>query len=187
MTSKGTLPVPFRPRLRGHFDGRVCEWWGVGILRFWECDVLTGHALRVMELMSILQEDFWLPRSGPMPRPKSIAEAVEVLRREAFPAPGVSQVRFHAREFTSICPRSGQPDFGEVIIEYAPDKLCLESKSLKFYLWAFREEAGYAEGLAARIADDLYEVLQPRWVRVIVRQYPRGGIEIEAEAVRPNP
>jgi 7-cyano-7-deazaguanine reductase len=140
-----------------------------------------------MEPMSILQEDFWLPRSGPMPRPKSIAEAVEVLRREAFPAPGVSQVRFHAREFTSICPRSGQPDFGEVIIEYAPDKLCLESKSLKFYLWAFREEAGYAEGLAARIADDLYEVLQPRWVRVIVRQYPRGGIEIEAEAVRPNP
>lgn len=119
-----------------------------------------------------------------MPRPRSIAEAVEVLKHEAFPAPAVSRVRFHAREFTAICPRSGQPDFGEVIIEYIPHQLCLESKALKFYLWAFREEGAYAESLAARIADDIVEAIHPRYVRVMVRQYPRGGIEIEAEAER---
>lgn len=131
-----------------------------------------------------MPENYWLPRSGPMPRPRSLAEAVEVLKHEAFPAPGVSKVRFHAREFTAICPRSGQPDFGEVMIEYIPNQLCLESKALKFYLWAYRDEGAYAESLAARIADDIVAAIQPRYVRVVVRQYPRGGIEIEAEAER---
>lgn len=119
-----------------------------------------------------------------MPRPRSVEEAVEVLKHEAFPAPQVSKVRLHAREFTAICPRSGQPDFGEVIIEYVPNQLCIESKALKFYLWAFREEGAYAESLAGRIADDIVNAINPRYVRVIVRQYPRGGIEIEAEAER---
>lgn len=128
--------------------------------------------------------DFWLPRSGPMPRPESIEQAVEVLKREAFPAPKVSRVQLHATEFTTLCPRSGQPDFGEVLVEYVPDQRCLESKSLKFYLWAFRDYPTFAEGLAERIADDLQSVLQAKHLRVIVKQYPRGAIGIEVEAER---
>jgi len=128
--------------------------------------------------------DFWLPRSGPMPRPESIEQAVEVMKREAFPAPAVSRVRLHATEFTTVCPRSGQPDFGEVSVEYVPDKLCLESKSFKFYLWSFREYPTFAEGLAERIADDLQSILQANYLKVVVKQYPRGAIGIEVEAER---
>jgi 7-cyano-7-deazaguanine reductase len=128
--------------------------------------------------------DFWLPRSGPMPRPESIEQAVEVMRREAFPAPNVSRVQLHATEFTTLCPRSGQPDFGEVLVEYVPHELCIESKSFKFYLWAFRDYPTFAEGLAERIADDLQSVLQAKHLRVIIKQYPRGAIEIEVEAER---
>jgi len=128
--------------------------------------------------------DYYLPRSGPMPRPKNVAEAIEAMRQEAFPAPAVQRVRLHAKEFTAVCPRTGQPDFGEVIVEYEPNQLCLESKAFKFYLWAFRDEGAYCESLAARIADDLFEVLKPRFLRVVVKQYARGGIELEAEAIR---
>lgn len=119
-----------------------------------------------------------------MPRPESIEQAVEVMKREAFPAPSVSRVRLHATEFTTVCPRSGQPDFGEVSVEYVPDRLCLESKSFKFYLWAFREYPTFAEGLAERIADDLQSVLQATYLKVAVKQYPRGAIGIEVEAER---
>lgn len=128
--------------------------------------------------------DYYLPRSGPMPRPKSVEEAIQAIKQEAFPAPSVQRVRLHAKEFTAVCPRTGQPDFGEVIVEYEPNRLCLESKAFKFYLWAFRDEGAYCESLAARIADDLSEALQPRFLRVVVKQYARGGIELEAEAVR---
>lgn len=130
------------------------------------------------------QPDLWLPRSGPMPRPESVEQAVEILIKEAFPAPKVSKVRFHATEFTALCPRSGQPDFGEIIIEYVPNERCIESKSLKFYLWAFREMPAFAEGLAERIADDIERAIQPRYLRVIVKQFPRGAIGLEVEAER---
>jgi 7-cyano-7-deazaguanine reductase len=132
----------------------------------------------------MVERNYYLPRSGPMPRPKDLAEAVDALRQEAFPAPAVKRVTLHAKEFTAICPRTGQPDFGEVIVEYEPNQLCLESKAFKFYLWAFREQGAYCESLAARIAGDLFEVLQPRYLRVVVKQYSRGGIELEAEALR---
>lgn len=128
--------------------------------------------------------DFWLPRSGPMPRPESVEQAVAVLKREAFPAPNISRVQLHATEFTTLCPRSGQPDFGEVLVEYVPSELCIESKSFKFYLWAFRDYPTFAEGLAERIADDLQSVLQAKQLRVVVKQYPRGAIGIEVEAER---
>jgi 7-cyano-7-deazaguanine reductase len=111
----------------------------------------------------MIERNYYLPRSGPMPRPKDLAEAVEALRQEAFPAPAVKRVILHAKEFTAICPRTGQPDFGEVTVEYEPNQLCLESKAFKFYLWAFRDEGAYCESLAARIADDLFEVLKPRF------------------------
>jgi 7-cyano-7-deazaguanine reductase len=125
-----------------------------------------------------------LPRTGPLPRPTTPAAAREQLRAEAFPAPRVQSVTLTATEFTSICPRTGQPDFGSVVIEYSPGERCLESKALKFYLWSFRDEGAFCESLAARIADDLVYAIAPRSVRVEVRQNVRGGIAIVATAVR---
>ena len=127
-----------------------------------------------------------LPASGPLPRPESIEQAREVLKAEAFPAPDVQVITLEATEFTSICPRTGQPDFGEVSIEYVPNQHCLESKALKYYLWAYRNEGAFCETLAARIADDIVYAIEPKAVRVEVHQNVRGGIRIVAAAGRPT-
>jgi 7-cyano-7-deazaguanine reductase len=125
-----------------------------------------------------------LPRSNPMPRPSSPDEGREVLRGEAIPAPDVQRVVLRALEFTSLCPRTGQPDFGRVTIDYQPANLCLESKALKFYLWSFRDVGEFCETLAARIADDVVFAIEPKEVRVEVEQNVRGGIEIVATSLR---
>jgi len=127
-----------------------------------------------------------LPASGPLYQPESLEQAREVLKAESFPAPDVQVVTLDATEFTSICPRTGQPDFGEVSIEYVPDERCLESKALKFYLWAYRNEGAFCETLAARIADDIVYAIEPKAVRVEVHQNIRGGIRIVAVAGRPT-
>ena len=134
--------------------------------------------------MSAQESRLPLPRTGPLPRPRSPDEAREYLKTEAFPAPNVQAVTLEATEFTSICPRTGQPDFGTVTIEYTPQKRCVESKSLKFYLWSYRDEGAFCESLAARIADDLVYAIEPSWVRVRVNQNVRGGIAIVAHAER---
>lgn len=131
-----------------------------------------------------MPDDNTLPRKGPLPEPQSIEEAREQLAREAFPAPDVQLVVMNAEEFTAICPRSGQPDFGTVSIEYVPGDKCLESKALKYYLWAYRNEGAFCESLAARIADDVASAIAPAWVQVEVRQNVRGGISIVALAER---
>lgn len=125
-----------------------------------------------------------LPKRGPLPRPTDPSEARELLKREAFPAPDVQMVTLEAVEFTAICPRTGQPDFGSVEIEYTPRESCLESKALKYYLWSYRDEGAFCEALAARIADDVVFAIEPAWVRVEVRQSVRGGIAIVAAAER---
>lgn len=124
------------------------------------------------------------PSSGPLPRPKDPEEGRDVLRSEAIPAPDTQRVLLRALEFTSICPRSGQPDFGRVTIDYRPRELCLESKALKYYLWSYRDIGEYCESLAARIASDVMFAIEPHWVRVEVEQNVRGGIEIVATAER---
>jgi 7-cyano-7-deazaguanine reductase len=102
---------------------------------------------------------------------------------DTFPTPaGVTYVKFESDELTSFCPVTGQPDFSRVIIEFSPDKFCIESKSLKLYLWSFREEAIFAEGLAGRIADDIFTVTSARWVKVTIIQNIRGGIQLTAVA-----
>ena len=93
-----------------------------------------------------------IPASGPLPVPSTPDEARLALKAEAFEAPNVQTVRLVTMEFTSLCPRTGQPDHGSVNIEYVPDQLCLESKSLKYYLWSYRNEGEFCEGLSARIA-----------------------------------
>ena len=128
-----------------------------------------------------------LPRSGPLPRPESPEEAREVLKAEAFDAPDVQQVTMESHEFTSLCPKTGQPDFGTVTIEYTPAHRCLESKAVKYYLWSFRDQGAFCEALAARIADDVVYAIQPWSVKVSVTQTPRGGIGLVATALRTRP
>jgi len=125
-----------------------------------------------------------LPASGPLPKPENPREAREVLKAEAFPAPNVQLVTMTGTEFTSICPKTGQPDFGTVIIEYAPRALCIESKSLKYYLWSYRNEGAFCEALAAQIADDVVYAIKPKSLTVRVTQNVRGGIALVAEASR---
>ena len=88
-------------------------------------------------------------------------------------------ITIRAPEFTSVCPRTGQPDFGEIIIEYCPDKFCIELKSLKFYLQSYRNKGIFYESLTNDILDDLSESCQPRYMKVISRFTPRGGITTE--------
>ncbi len=125
-----------------------------------------------------------LPAAGPLPKPETPREAREVLKAEAFPAPNVQLVTMTGTEFTSICPKTGQPDFGTVIIEYAPRELCIESKSLKYYLWSYRNEGAFCEALAAQIADDVVYAIKPKSLTVRVTQNVRGGIALVAEASR---
>jgi len=117
-------------------------------------------------------------------RPENPREAREVLKAEAFAAPNTQLVTLTGTEFTSLCPKTGQPDFGTVTIEYEPAKLCIESKALKYYLWSYRNEGAFCEALAAQIADDVVYAIKPKSVKVWVTQNVRGGIAIVAEASR---
>lgn len=90
-------------------------------------------------------------------------------------------------EFTSLCPITGQPDFGRIAIDYAPARRCIESKSLKLYLGAFRGVGAFYEETVNRILDDLVKSCRPRRARVIGVFNPRGGIAITVTAAYPPP
>ena len=79
-------------------------------------------------------------------------------------------------EFTSVCPKTGQPDFATLILDYIPDKTCVELKSLKLYMWSFREEGHFHEDVTNRILDDLVKATKPRFMRLTAKFYVRGGI-----------
>jgi 7-cyano-7-deazaguanine reductase len=101
---------------------------------------------------------------------------------ETFPNPGVSQVEMTSDELVAVCPITGQPDLYVAVIEYSPDALCLESKSLKLYLNGYRDEGHFCEALAVKIRDDIAQALQLSGDRVLVtlEQKARGGITITA-------
>jgi len=102
---------------------------------------------------------------------------------EVFSAPAnVTTVRFTTDELQSMCPVTHQPDIAHVVIEYAPDQWCIESKSLKLYLWGFRDRAVFAEALTAEIAAEVMTTAAPKEVTVTLTQRPRGGIEVQAVA-----
>lgn len=88
-------------------------------------------------------------------------------------------VRFTAPEFTSICPGTAQPDFAHLVIDYAPNRWIVESKSLKVYLMSFRNHGAFHEDCTVRIGKDLVGVLKPRWFRIGGYWFPRGGIPID--------
>lgn len=88
-------------------------------------------------------------------------------------------VRFTAPEFTSICPVTGQPDFAHLVIDYVPETLLIESKSLKLYLGSFRNHGAFHEDCTVAIAKRLIDAMTPRWLRIGGYWYPRGGIPID--------
>jgi 7-cyano-7-deazaguanine reductase len=106
---------------------------------------------------------------------------------ETFPAPKhVTRVTFTSDELTTFCPVTHQPDFNTIKIEYQPAQKCVESKSLKLYLWSYRDECAFCEALAAQIAQDLFAVTEAHWCRVTITQNVRGGIVTEAVAELPD-
>jgi len=115
----------------------------------------------------------------------TVRHPVDALECFPSPSPSVARVRFSTDEVTSMCPVTGQPDFSRVEIDYEPDELCVESKSLKLYLWGFRDQQVFAEGLAATIAAEVQRAAAPRSVTVVVTQTVRGGIVTEATARLP--
>ncbi|HUL59580.1 MAG TPA: preQ(1) synthase [Anaeromyxobacteraceae bacterium] len=86
------------------------------------------------------------------------------------------EVSFECPEFTCLCPMTGQPDFATVRIRYLPAQRCVELKSLKLYLWSFRDEGHFHEAVTNRICDDLVKLLDPRWIEVVGDFRVRGGI-----------
>jgi 7-cyano-7-deazaguanine reductase len=79
-------------------------------------------------------------------------------------------------EFTCLCPRTGQPDFATLLLDYVPDRLCVELKSLKLYIWSYRNEGAFHEAVTNRILDDLAAATRPRLMRLTARFFVRGGI-----------
>lgn len=107
---------------------------------------------------------------------------------ETFPNPQPGreyEVRFECPEFTCLCPKTGQPDFATIHIRYTPGELCVELKSLKLYLWSFRDEGHFHEAVTNRILADLVALLAPRRMSVEGDFLVRGGIHTVVEARHP--
>jgi 7-cyano-7-deazaguanine reductase len=103
------------------------------------------------------------------------------------PRPGRDyEICFETAEFTCLCPMTGQPDFATIKITYVPDQLCVELKSLKLYLWSFRNEGAFHEAVTNRILDDLVAALKPRRAEVIGDFLIRGGIHTVVVARHPD-
>jgi 7-cyano-7-deazaguanine reductase len=111
------------------------------------------------------------------------SEPDKILETFPNPEPGREyEVRFTCPEFTCVCPRTGQPDFATVRISYAPDQTCVELKSLKLYLWSYRDEGHYHEAVTNRILTDLVQATRPRWMEVEGDFLVRGGIHTVVRA-----
>jgi 7-cyano-7-deazaguanine reductase len=98
------------------------------------------------------------------------------------------RIHMEIPEFTCLCPKTGQPDFATLILDYVPDKLCVELKSLKLYVWSYRNEGAFHEAVTNRILDDLVAATKPRFMRLTARFYVRGGIftTVIAEHMKPG-
>lgn len=98
---------------------------------------------------------------------------------ETFPNPDSSRdylIHMEIPEFTCLCPKTGQPDFATLSLDYIPDSRCVELKSLKLYIWSYRDRGAYHEAVTNRILDDLAAATRPRFMRLTARFYVRGGI-----------
>ncbi|MDH3236266.1 MAG: preQ(1) synthase [Alphaproteobacteria bacterium] len=128
--------------------------------------------------MTDIDQDRLTVLGQPVDQPASPDEAV--LDTVANPREGTDYlVRFTAPEFTSLCPVTGQPDFAHLVIDYVPDRLIVESKSLKLFLGSYRNHGAFHEDCTLEIAERLIDVTTPKWLRIGGYWYPRGGIPID--------
>jgi 7-cyano-7-deazaguanine reductase len=98
---------------------------------------------------------------------------------ETFENPNTTRdfhIHMEIPEFTCLCPKTGQPDFAVISLDYIPDQACVELKSLKLYMWSFRDEGCFHEAVTNRILDDLVATTQPKFMRVTAKFYVRGGV-----------
>jgi 7-cyano-7-deazaguanine reductase len=119
----------------------------------------------------------------------STAQPTKML--ETFPNPKPERnyhIHMEIPEFTCLCPKTGQPDFATLILDYIADQRCVELKSLKLYIWSFRNEGHFHEDVSNRILDDLVTATQPRFMRLTAKFYVRGGIftNVVTEFQKPN-
>ena len=120
--------------------------------------------------------------------PRPDIQPTDVALLEVFPNPSPARdytIEIDAPEFTSVCPKTGQPDYGTICISYVPADYCVELKSLKFYLQQYRNQGIFYEALTNRILDDLVRACQPRRMTVASRWNPRGGISTNVIASYP--
>ena len=104
-------------------------------------------------------------------------QATKTLETFANPNPDRDyHIHMEIPEFTCLCPKTGQPDFATLFLDYIPDLRCVELKSLKLYIWSFREEGHFHEDVSNRILDDLIRAAEPRFMRLTAKFYVRGGI-----------
>jgi 7-cyano-7-deazaguanine reductase len=96
-------------------------------------------------------------------------------------------IRMQIPEFTCLCPKTGQPDFATLELEYVPDRRCVELKSLKLYIWSFRDRGAFHEAVTNEIADHLAQVMDPRFLRLTARFNVRGGIHTSVVVERRQP
>jgi 7-cyano-7-deazaguanine reductase len=116
--------------------------------------------------------------------------ATPTTQLETFTNPEVARdytIRLHIPEFTCLCPRTGQPDFATLDLEYVPDRRCVELKSLKLYIWSFRDRGAFHEAVTNEIANHLDAALAPRYLRLTARFNVRGGIVTTIVAERRQP
>src|SRR6056297_2773818 len=109
---------------------------------------------------------------------------------ETFPNPEPGRdytIRMDLPEFTCVCPLTGQPDFAQLRLEYVPAEHCVELKSLKLYLWSYRDQGAFHEAVTNRIASDLISALKPRFLRLRAKFNVRGGIYTEVVAEHRDP
>ena len=105
------------------------------------------------------------------------SQASKKLESFKNPAPDRDyEIAFDCPEFTCLCPMTGQPDFATFTIDYIPDATCIELKSLKLYMWSYRNEGAFHEAVTNRILDDLVDASRPRFMRIAAKWYVRGGI-----------
>ena len=117
------------------------------------------------------------------PETKQVNHPITADQLETFDAPeGLFVERFEIPEFTSLCPKTGQPDFANMVLWYQPDKKCVELKALKMWMWSFRDVGAYHEKLTADICRDLAKKLAPKWLLIEGNFWVRGGVHTVVHA-----
>jgi 7-cyano-7-deazaguanine reductase len=127
-----------------------------------------------------------MPQATPTMPPSQPSRELETFEN---PRPEADYtIRIRVPEFTCLCPKTGQPDFATLHLEYVPDAACVELKSLKLYIWSFRDEGAFHEAVTNRIVDDLVGLLRPRFLRLTAEFNVRGGIytTVVADHVQPG-